>query len=110
MRSPVHVQAYTTKRTGGAHNPPFFAPDTLRELAPAERAGGEPASYVKLEGLGKIPFSNIRRPKPLMELLPSAPLSAPSPVRRVESSLRPNMLACCSVRDNPLLQLHECSV
>lgn len=52
------------KNVGGR----FFAPDVLRELAPAERAGGEPQAYAKLEGLGKVAFSNLRRPKPLMEV------------------------------------------
>lgn len=34
-------------------------------------------SYVKLEGLGKIPFSNIRRPKPLMDVDPTPPPAKP---------------------------------
>ena len=37
-------------------------------MAPTERLGAEPLAYVKLEGLGKIPFSSIRRPKPLMDV------------------------------------------
>ncbi len=40
-------------------------------MAPTERLSGEPLAYVKLEGLGKIPFSSIRRPKPLMDVAPS---------------------------------------
>lgn len=48
-----------------------FAPPQLRELAPTERTGSDSVSYVKLEGLGKIPFSNIRRPKPLMDVDPT---------------------------------------
>lgn len=48
-------------------NSRYFFPETLRELAPTERLGGDAVSYVKLEGLGKIAFSSIRRPKPLME-------------------------------------------
>lgn len=48
-----------------------FAPAELRELAPTERTGSDSVSYVKLEGLGKIPFSNIRRPKPLMDVDPA---------------------------------------
>lgn len=37
-------------------------------MAPTARLGAEPLAYVKLEGLGKIPFSSIRRPKPLMDV------------------------------------------
>jgi hypothetical protein len=34
----------------------------------AGQVGAEPTAYAKLEGLGKVPFSNIRRPRPLMDL------------------------------------------
>lgn len=54
-----------------------FAPNQLRELAPTERTGSDSVSYVKLEGLGKIPFSNIRRPKPLMDVDPTPPPAKP---------------------------------
>jgi hypothetical protein len=47
----------------------MFAPDALRDLAPAEKLGAEPAVYVKLDGLGKIAYSSIKRPRPLMDLI-----------------------------------------
>ena len=62
-------QAYLDKHKR-RHNHQF-APAELRELAPTERTGSDSVSYVKLEGLGKIPFSNIRRPKPLMDVDPT---------------------------------------
>ena len=56
------------------HDLRFFAPDLLRDAAPAGRAPAhEDAAYAKLEGLGKIPFSNIRRPRPLMDLMDKPP-------------------------------------
>lgn len=51
-------------------NTRWFAPEGLRELGPTEKVGTEQTAYVKLEGLGKIPFSNIRRPRPLMDIEP----------------------------------------
>jgi hypothetical protein len=64
-----------------------FAPDALRDLAPAERAGGEPAAYLKLEGaLGRQTFSDIKRPRPLMDL--DQTTSADSQVPHSSSSLR----------------------
>ena len=51
----------------------FFAPEALRDAAPASRPATEDAAYAKLEGLGKIPFSNIRRPRPLMDLMDKQP-------------------------------------
>lgn len=46
----------------------WFAPERIRELAPSERGPAGAATFVSLEGLGRIPFSNIRRPKPLMDI------------------------------------------
>ena len=40
----------------------------MRELAPTEKLSGDQVSYVDLEGLGRVPFSNIRRPRPLMDV------------------------------------------
>ena len=34
---------------------------------PNEKSGQVGTTFVQLQGLGKIPFSNVRRPKPLME-------------------------------------------
>ena len=63
------MQAYLDKhRRRQSHQ---FAPHELRELDPTEKTGSDSVSYVKLEGLGKIPFSNIRRPKPLMDVDPT---------------------------------------
>ena len=44
-----------------------FAPCALRELAKAASSQVTTA-FVQLEGLGKVPFGNVRRPKPLLEL------------------------------------------
>ena len=66
----LRMQAYAEKH--GRHKMARgFAPAALREMAPTERLSGEPLAYVKLEGLGKIPFSSIRRPKPLMDVASS---------------------------------------
>ena len=64
------VQALVHKITQGA-NSRDFTPDALRDLAPAEKTEEEPLAYVRLEGLGKIPYSDIKRPKPLMDLVAS---------------------------------------
>lgn len=74
------MQAYVHKHRAG-RNTRWFTPEGLRELGPNEKVGTEPTAYVKLEGLGKIPFSNIRRPRPLMDL--EAKQSAPDEVWHV---------------------------
>ena len=75
-----------------------FAPAELRSLAPAERAVADPAVFARVEGLGRIPFANVRRPKPLMdtgsgraspdEVRESAGPAAHSTVLRLWPSLR----------------------
>ncbi|CAG9466684.1 unnamed protein product [Pedinophyceae sp. YPF-701] len=47
-----------------------FVPPAIRELPSSERAGGGDVVFVDLHGLGKMPFTNIRRPRPLMDLSP----------------------------------------
>ncbi|CAL8464049.1 g3584 [Coccomyxa elongata] len=69
-----YYQAYVNKHRAG-RNTRWFTPEGLRELGPSEKVGMEPMAYVKLEGLGKIPFSNIRRPRPLMDLEAKQPAS-----------------------------------
>lgn len=51
-------------------NAQHFAPQHLRSAMPNEKSGQAGTSFVQLQGLGKIPFSNVRRPKPLMEFTP----------------------------------------
>jgi DNA topoisomerase 2-associated protein PAT1 len=49
----------------------------MRELAKA--AGGKATTtFVQLEGLGKVPFGNVRRPKPLLELALASELKSSS--------------------------------
>lgn len=85
------MQAYVFKHRGG-RNARWFAPEGLRELAPAERIGAGAATYVALEGLGKVAYANIRRPRPLMDVSEAprgggAEASAASEVH--------NQLVCC---------------
>ena len=44
-----------------------FAPETLRELAPQAKEARAPTAFVALEGMGRVPFSNIRAPKPILD-------------------------------------------
>ena len=48
-------------------NPHTFC-HAVRELAPTEKVAAENIAFVKLEGLGRVAFSNVRRPRPLMEV------------------------------------------
>ncbi len=52
----------------GKCNKALFRPETVRNLDPTQRAEQGAATYVKLSGLGKLALSNIRRPRPLMDI------------------------------------------
>ncbi len=45
-----------------------FAPETLRDVAPQAKEARAPTAFVTLEGLGRVPFSNIRAPKPIVDM------------------------------------------
>ena len=48
---------------------PGFAPSELPELSPQERDGGQSTAFVDLKGLGRVSFSNVRRPRPIMDII-----------------------------------------
>lgn len=62
-----YYQAFISKYYDGK-NSDVFAPESVRELAPTEKVAAENIAFVKLEGLGRVAFSNIRRPRPLMDV------------------------------------------
>lgn len=62
-----YYQAFLFKHYG-KRNKRTFAPESVRELAPTEKMAPDEVAFVKLDGLGRVPFSNIRRPRPLMDV------------------------------------------
>ena len=60
-----YFQAYRKKHQEGFNR---FAPGALRDLGCAERSGKTEIKFAELEGLGKIPFSNLRTPRPLLDI------------------------------------------
>ncbi len=63
----LRKQAFVYKYYG-QRNARQFAPHALREAVPGERVGPVSGGFLQLEGLGKIAYSNVRRPKPLMDV------------------------------------------
>ena len=90
-------QAFVNKH-GGGRNARWFAPERIRELAPSERGAAEAATFLSVEGLGRIPFSNVRRPRPLMDVAAPAPKVPPPPARalaRTGAAAREGTLPVC---------------
>ncbi|KAI5069247.1 hypothetical protein GOP47_0015548 [Adiantum capillus-veneris] len=60
------VQAKTGAGTvNGKHH---FAPNQLRDLSFQRRASVLQPTFVPVDGLGKVPFSSVRSPRPLLEV------------------------------------------
>ncbi|KAJ8755089.1 hypothetical protein K2173_016762 [Erythroxylum novogranatense] len=63
-------QACLAKKSAGAKLKHHFCPTHLRDLPPQARANTEPHAFLQVDALGRVPFSSIRRPRPLLEVDP----------------------------------------
>ncbi|CAK9202987.1 unnamed protein product [Sphagnum troendelagicum] len=65
-------QAVQAKNTGGTpHGRRHFAPSHPRDMPSHTRAAAEPHAFLQVDALGRVPFSSIRRPRPLLEMDPA---------------------------------------
>ncbi|PIA37789.1 hypothetical protein AQUCO_03000370v1 [Aquilegia coerulea] len=63
-------QACLAKKSAGARLKHHFCPTHLRDLPSRARSNTEPHAYLQVDALGRVPFSSIRRPRPLLEVDP----------------------------------------
>ncbi|KAG2324468.1 hypothetical protein Bca4012_038980 [Brassica carinata] len=65
-------QACLAKKSAGAKLKHHFCPNHLRDLHPRARTNNEPHAFLQVDAhsLGRVPFSSIRRPRPLLEVDP----------------------------------------
>lgn len=83
-------QAVQAKNATGSRGKSQFAPSSLRELPPRTKAVAEPHAYLQVEALGRVPFSSIRRPRPLLEVdAPSTPNASGDNVNEPKATERP---------------------
>ncbi|CAM6027229.1 unnamed protein product [Sphagnum balticum] len=65
-------QAVQAKHAGGTpHGRRHFAPSHPRDMPSHTRAAAEPHAFLQVDALGRVPFSSIRRPRPLLEVDPA---------------------------------------
>uniref|UniRef100_A0A803M2D9 Uncharacterized protein n=1 Tax=Chenopodium quinoa TaxID=63459 RepID=A0A803M2D9_CHEQI len=76
-------QACLFKKSASARLKHHFCPTQLRDLPPRARPTDEPHQFLQVEALGRIPFSSIRRPKPLLEVDPLNSTSSGSGEQKV---------------------------
>lgn len=65
-----YFQAHAKKHQKGLNR---FAPAMLRLRDPSMKQGRAEVRFADLEGLGKIPFSNLRTPRPLIDFAEEQP-------------------------------------
>ncbi|XVE52869.1 hypothetical protein DITRI_Ditri02bG0159200 [Diplodiscus trichospermus] len=63
-------QACLARKSAGAKLRHHFCPTHLRDLPPRARSNTEPHAFLQVDALGRVPFSSIRRPRPLLEVDP----------------------------------------
>lgn len=63
-------QACLAKKSAGAKLKHHFCPNHLRDLQQRARINNEPHAFLQVDALGRVPFSSIRRPRPLLEVDP----------------------------------------
>ncbi|KAJ0980766.1 hypothetical protein J5N97_009021 [Dioscorea zingiberensis] len=79
-------QACLAKKTAGSRLKHHFCPTTVRDSSSRARTNNEPHAYLQVDALGRISFSSIRRPRPLLEV---ESLSNPGDVLDQQSSVKP---------------------
>ncbi|XWS27509.1 hypothetical protein CRYUN_Cryun26dG0120900 [Craigia yunnanensis] len=63
-------QACLARKSAGAKLRHHFCPTHLRDLPPRARANTEPHAFLQVDALGRVAFSSICRPRPLLEVGP----------------------------------------
>ncbi|KAK8706423.1 hypothetical protein V6N13_049990 [Hibiscus sabdariffa] len=63
-------QACLARKSAGAKLRHHFCPTQIRELPPRARSNSEPHAFLQVDALGRVPFSSVRRPRPLLEVDP----------------------------------------
>ncbi|KAE8703378.1 obg-like ATPase 1-like isoform X1 [Hibiscus syriacus] len=63
-------QACLARKSAGAKLRHHFCPTQVRDLPPRARSNSEPHAFLQVDALGRVPFSSVRRPRPLLEVDP----------------------------------------
>ncbi|CAL0333669.1 unnamed protein product [Lupinus luteus] len=72
-------QACLAKKTSGAKLKHPFCPTQIKDLPPRARSNSEPHGFIQVDTLGRVSFTSIRLPRPLLEVdLPKSSVSGNS--------------------------------
>ncbi|KAM0884902.1 hypothetical protein ACQ4PT_030709 [Festuca glaucescens] len=96
-------QACIAKRCANFQQKINFSPVSIKEFPSKSRSGGDKHSFLKVDSVGRVSFSSIRRPPPLLEVDTVASGDRKSSTRSLEKE--PMLAARITVEDGLCLLL-----
>nr|CAD1834593.1 unnamed protein product [Ananas comosus var. bracteatus] len=63
-------QACLAKKASNSETAHYFCPNITKSNSSQSRGKDDPQPYLHIDGLGRLPFSSIKRPRPLLEVDP----------------------------------------
>ncbi|XP_047149716.1 protein PAT1 homolog 1-like isoform X1 [Vigna umbellata] len=99
-------QACLAKKSSVAKLKHPFCPTQIREIPPRTRANAEPHAFVQVDALGRVSFSSIRRPRPLLEVdPPNTSISSDQNISEKPLEQEPRFAARVTIEDGLCLLL-----
>ncbi|XP_020095681.1 protein PAT1 homolog 1-like isoform X2 [Ananas comosus] len=81
-------QACLAKKSSNSRFKHHFCPTSIKDLPSRTRSNSEQHAYLHVDALGRVSFSSIRRPRPLLEVDPPSSASG-NGVHEQKSSVKP---------------------
>ncbi|XP_027938697.1 protein PAT1 homolog isoform X1 [Vigna unguiculata] len=101
-------QGCLAKKSSGAKLRHHFSPAQIRELPLRPSSNTEPHAFLQVDALGRVPFSSIRRPRPLLEVDPPNSSNVGSPEQSISEKpleQEPMLAARVTIEDGIYLLL-----
>ncbi|TVU20635.1 hypothetical protein EJB05_36850 [Eragrostis curvula] len=101
--SDYYHQACKAKRSVSSQQKSSFSPISIKDFPSKSRSGGDQHAYLQVDAVGRVSFSSIRRPRPLLEVDIPATGDHKSSMRPLEKE--PMLAARITVEDSLRLLL-----
>jgi DNA topoisomerase 2-associated protein PAT1 len=94
-------QACLARKSAGARLKQHFCPTLIRDPSSRAHSKDEPHAYLRVDALGRLPFSSIRRPRPLLDVEEASTPSDSIPEKNASKTLdeEPMLAARITIED-----------
>jgi DNA topoisomerase 2-associated protein PAT1 len=79
-------QACLARKSAGGRLKHHFCPTLIRDTSARAHSKDEPHAYLQVDALGRLPFSSIRRPRPLLDVEEASAPSGSIPKKCIKNS------------------------